>query len=182
MSSWDTNPLSNLCDPHWELICYNKWHPGTSEISTPPNSCRDTLPHAEMALKLPWYLYQLMEKCLGHYFQVWSPYYQVAQCNQKTPIPISSKWKVRSEKIKKVISINTNHSYHQCPSPKSSFNWFNNKARFSFNQPNMKRCGVKLVDVKHLPHRTVLLWHYHWKDGQPRLKRPSVHQLSILFK
>ena len=22
-------------DPHWELICYNKWHPGTSKISIP---------------------------------------------------------------------------------------------------------------------------------------------------
>ena len=36
MSSWDTNPWSNFCDPHWELICHNKWHPGTSEISTKP--------------------------------------------------------------------------------------------------------------------------------------------------
>ena len=36
MSSWDTNPWSNFCDPHWELICHNKWHPGASEISTPP--------------------------------------------------------------------------------------------------------------------------------------------------
>ena len=36
MSSWDTNPWSNFCDPHWELICPTKWHPGTSAISTPP--------------------------------------------------------------------------------------------------------------------------------------------------
>ena len=28
-----------------------------------------------------------MEKPLDHYFQVWSPYYQMAKCNQKTPIP-----------------------------------------------------------------------------------------------
>ena len=26
---------------------------------------------------------------LGHYFKVWSPYYQKAQCNKKTPIPAS---------------------------------------------------------------------------------------------
>ena len=31
--------------------------------------------------------YLLIEKPLSSYFQVWSPYYQVAQCNQKTPIP-----------------------------------------------------------------------------------------------
>ena len=27
----------------------------------------------------------------GCYFQVQSPYYQAAQCNQKTPIPVSSR-------------------------------------------------------------------------------------------
>ena len=36
----------------------------------------------------------------------------------------------------KKISINSNHSYHQHSSPEASFNWSNNKARFSFNQPN----------------------------------------------
>ena len=30
MSSWDANPWSNFCDPHWELICCNKWHSGNS--------------------------------------------------------------------------------------------------------------------------------------------------------
>ena len=30
------------------------------------------------------------EKPLGRYFQVRSPYYQVALCNQKTPIPALS--------------------------------------------------------------------------------------------
>ena len=24
VSSWDNNPWSNFCDPHWELICHNK--------------------------------------------------------------------------------------------------------------------------------------------------------------
>ena len=33
---WDNNPWSIFCDPHWELIWCNKWHPGTSEKSTPP--------------------------------------------------------------------------------------------------------------------------------------------------
>ena len=36
MSSWDTNPWGNFCDPYWELICHYKWQPGTSEIFTPP--------------------------------------------------------------------------------------------------------------------------------------------------
>ena len=35
MSSWNANPWSNFCDPHWELISHNKLHPGSLEISTP---------------------------------------------------------------------------------------------------------------------------------------------------
>ena len=41
-----------------------------------------------------------MEKPLGYHFQVRSSYYQAAQCNQKTPIPVSSRWLVRSGKAK----------------------------------------------------------------------------------
>ena len=36
VSSGDTNLWMHFCDPHWQLICRNKWHPGTSEISTLP--------------------------------------------------------------------------------------------------------------------------------------------------
>ena len=32
-------------------------------------------------------IYRLIEKPLGCYFQVWPPWYQTGQCNQKTPIP-----------------------------------------------------------------------------------------------
>ena len=60
-------------------------------IHTIGNSCRDTLPCANIALKLTQNFYLLMEKSLGRYFQDWSPYYLVAQCNQKTAIPVSSR-------------------------------------------------------------------------------------------
>ena len=70
-------------------------------IHTIGNSCRDALPCSNMALKLPQYFYLLMEKPLGRYFQVRSPCYQAAQCNQKTLIPVSSRQQVRSEKAKK---------------------------------------------------------------------------------
>ena len=33
VGSWDTNPWSNFCNPHWELISSNKWDLGTPEIS-----------------------------------------------------------------------------------------------------------------------------------------------------
>ena len=36
-----------------------------------------------------------------------------AECNQETPIPVSARRHIRSEKVKKWISINTNHSYQQ---------------------------------------------------------------------
>ena len=85
MSLWDTTPSYNFSDPHWQLICCNKWHPETSEISTPPEiSCRSTL-------KLPWYLY----------LQVPSSYYQAGQCNQKVSTPVSTRWQTMSEKTKK---------------------------------------------------------------------------------
>ena len=67
-------------------------------IHTTGNSCKDALPCTNMALKLPQYFCLLMEKSRGYYFQVWSPYYQMAQCNQKTPIPV---FRVRSGKAKK---------------------------------------------------------------------------------
>ena len=57
--------------------------------------------HTTEALKLQQYFYLLMEKSLGCYFQIQSRYCQAAQCNQKTPIPVSSRWQVRSEKAKK---------------------------------------------------------------------------------
>ena len=55
-------------------------------IHTTRNSCKDAFPCANMALKLPWYCYLLMDKPIGCYFQVRSPYYQAAWCNQKIPI------------------------------------------------------------------------------------------------
>ena len=60
-------------------------------INTTGNGCRDTLPCTNMALKLPQHFYLLMEEALGCYFQVQSPSYQAAKCNQKTPTPVSSR-------------------------------------------------------------------------------------------
>ena len=138
MSSWDTNPWSNFCGPHWELICRNEWHPGTSEIFTSTSNCRDALPCANMALNVPQYFNLLMEKPLGRYFQVWSSYYQPAQCNQKTPIPTVSLGDKHGLRTPKRIGVYTNHSYHQRSLPKASLNWSNNKSWFSYNQSNMK--------------------------------------------
>ena len=113
MNSWDTNRWSNFCNPHWEMTPRD-----LRNIHTTGNSCRDALQCKNMVLKLPQYFYLLMEKPLGCYLQAWPPYYQVAECNQRTPILVSSWWQFRSDKAKKRISINTNHSYHQRSLPK----------------------------------------------------------------
>ena len=86
-------------------------------IHTTGYNSGDAFPCTDMALKLPRYFYLLMEKPLGRYFQVRSPYYQATQCNQKTPISVSSRWQLRSENAEKRTSINTNHNYHQRLSP-----------------------------------------------------------------
>ena len=69
----------------------------------------------DMALKLPQYFYLLMGKPLDHYLQVRLPYYQSTQCSQTTPIPVSSRWQVRSEKAKKEYA-SIYHCYHLCSS------------------------------------------------------------------
>ena len=122
-------------------------------IHTTGNSCRDALPCANMALKLPRYFYLLMEKPLGRYFQVRSPYYQAAQWNHKALIPVSSRRQVRSEKAKKgqASTLITSTTSVHLPKPVSTD--LTIKPEFSFNQPNRKRWGAKLVDVKHLPHK-----------------------------
>ena len=69
------------------------------EISTPQEIA--VRPHFHVRHGTTQYFYLLIEKPFGRYFQVWSPYYQAAQCYHKTPLPVSSKRQVRSEKAKK---------------------------------------------------------------------------------
>ena len=78
-----------LWDPLWELICCNKWHPGTLGIFTPPEIAVETY---FCALELPQYFYLLIENPFSCYFQVWGSYYQVAQCSQTTAISTSLRW------------------------------------------------------------------------------------------
>ena len=77
-----------LCDPLWELICCDKWHPGTLGIFTPTEIA---LERHFYVLELPRYFYLLTENPFSCYFEIWTPYYQVAQCSQKTPILTSSR-------------------------------------------------------------------------------------------
>ena len=130
-------------------------------IHTTGNNCRDALLGANVALKLPRYFYLLMEKHLGRYFPIRSPYYHVARCNQKNIYSLILNVTCQVWESQTWISINTNQSYHQRSSPEASLNWSNNKTRFSFNQPIRKRWRAKPVNVKHLPHEVFLSWYHH---------------------
>ena len=152
MSSWDTNPWSNFCDPHWKLICHNKWHPGTSEISTPPDICtKPTQVFLPTDGEASWSLLPSSVSLLsGGTVQPENTY----PCILKVTGQI---WENQER-----IRINTNHNYHQRSSVLASLKWSDNKVRSSFNQPNRKKWGGRLVSVvKHLTPKVFLLWHYH---------------------
>ena len=66
----ETNFCRNFCDPLWELIFGNKWHLGTSEISTPLEIAAGSHFHAWHDSKPTSTFYLLMEKPLDCCFQV----------------------------------------------------------------------------------------------------------------
>ena len=51
MSSWDTNPWCDFCDPHKEIVCCKKWHAGSLKIFTAPEKFVGTHFHAWDATK-----------------------------------------------------------------------------------------------------------------------------------
>ena len=82
------------------------------------------------------------------------------QCNQKTPISVSSRWQVKLEKAK----MGKDQYWLQLPSAfvsltQSQLIWC---FRFIFNQLNRKRLGARLANViKYLAHKALSLWHHY---------------------
>ena len=119
MSSWGTNPSSAFFGPYWKLTCHNKWHPGTSEISTPLEIAVGPHFHASHGIKtiplfLPadreasWLLLSSSASLLyGGTVQSENTY----SCILKV---IGQVWESQ-----KRLSINTNHSYLSIHPPKS---------------------------------------------------------------
>ena len=147
MSSWDTNPWSNFCEPHWELICLDKWHPVTSEISTPPEIAVGTHFYVRHGTKIsPVFLPADGEAS-------WSLLpSSVSLLSSGTVQPKSTYsciLKVTGQvwENQKRTSINTNHSFYQRSFLSASLNWSNSKIRFSYNQLNRKRWVARQVDV-----------------------------------
>ena len=121
-------------------------------VHTTRNSCRNTSMR-DMVLSLRRYFYLLMEKSVSCYTQVWSPYYQVTQCNKKTRISASSRGQVRSEY--------KHQHYSQLPPPFISLNksqLINDLDSVSTNP--VEKDGVVHDAIKYLPHKVFLLWHH----------------------
>ena len=132
VSSWDTNPWSDFCDPPWELICCKKWHLGTLEIFTTPEIAVGT--HFQVQHGTKTNLVFLLADgeafwllCPSSVFLLWGGIVEPEK-NYSCILKVTGQvWESQ-----KRISINTNHSYHQLSSPQASLNWSNNKIRFSF--------------------------------------------------
>ena len=115
LSSWATNPWSNFCVPHWELISRNKWHPETSETSTlPAVAAWAPLPMWKCTRTTPVFFW-VKEKPFDHYFQFCSPYYQEVQYNQETPITAFLRWKVNKKGYETTLCTATTYFYLSKP-------------------------------------------------------------------
>ena len=157
MSSWDNNRWTNFCDAKWKLICRNKWHPRTSEISTPLEVAVGAHFHVRHGTTntrvfLP----------IGCYFQLRSPYSEVAQCNQKTTIPTSSRRPVTFEKAKEEWASRLIIATTSIQPPKSVSTDLTLKSDSILTSPIGKSCGARLIDaIKDLSLKVFLLWHHH---------------------
>ena len=129
------DPWSKFCDPPpWKLICLNKWHSGTSEISTPTEIAAGSHFNAWQGTKT---------KRLGCYFQAF-----------KFGLLLSGSI-VHSEKTYTCILSMTGQVW-ESQKKKDKYQHLSQLPqafRFSFNQPNRKRWGTSLVNpIKHLLH------------------------------
>ena len=142
---------------NWKLISRNKWHPRTTEISTPLEVAVGAHFHARhgttnIRVFLP----------IGRYFQLQSPYSEVAQCNQQAPIPISPRRPVTFEKAKKEWTSRLIIATTRIQPPKLVSTDLTLKSDSILTSPIGKICGPRLIDaIKDLSLRVFLLWHHH---------------------
>ena len=157
--------LKHFCDPHWDLICHNKWHSRISEISPQLEIAVGTHFHA-------WHGTKTTPVCLPVYLDgeaccllLPSLVSFLSSNTVRAGNTYSCILKVTGQvwQNKKRISIKTNHSYHQHSSSGVNLNWSTSKIWFTFNQPNREKWGASLVNViKHLLYKVILLWQHHY--------------------
>ena len=109
MIGWNNYLCSNFCDLHWVLIFCNKWHPGTSGISTPLKIAVGTHFHAQNGTETIPVLLNADKKSLrprslsllsGNKVQPENTYSYFVMVTGLV-------WKNQE-----MLSININHSYH----------------------------------------------------------------------
>ena len=129
----------------------------TRVLSTPPKIALGIHFHG-YGTKTTQYFYLLIEKHLGCYFHVWSLLTLRQHSATRKHLFLHPQGYRTGQEAKKRIDIKICHSYHQYSSPQFSLTvrWL----RFSFNQPNMKRWGSKLINVINIYTKVFLLWHH----------------------
>ena len=161
MSSWDTNPWSNFCNPYWELAGHNKWHKGTSEISTPLKIATEIHFHASHALKLPHYLSLLTEKPLGLLLSLVS----LLSGGTMQPENIYSCILMVTGQVwesQKRIRIKTTHNYYQCFLTKPISTDLTKKSDSVLTNPNSEGgCAAFKFFIK-LKHKVILSTFTNW--------------------
>ena len=110
---WDIDPWSNFCDPHWELICRNKWQLATSGISISPEIAVGTHFYARHGTKTTPVLLPTDGKAFWLLLLSRSPYCQATECTYYFIQKVTG----QVGETQKRISLNINHSYYQCASP-----------------------------------------------------------------
>ena len=73
VSDRDIYPWGVFCEPHWELLCCNKWYPVAVCNITPMEIVPGTQFHVRVALNIYSCSYLWIKKPLGRLFQIWSP-------------------------------------------------------------------------------------------------------------
>ena len=112
-SSWDTNSWISFFDLHWDFIHRKKWHPGTSEISTPPKIIVGTHFHAQDVTKTT----SVFLPADGE--ASWSPLSSLVSLLSGSTVQPENIYscilKVTGQawENQKIININISHSYHQ---------------------------------------------------------------------
>ena len=117
VSSWDTNPCSNFCDSHWELICTNKWHPCTSETSTHPKITVGTQFHARNGTKTTLVLLPADEESSRSLLPSMVSLLSGSTVQPESTYSCILKATDQVWESQKRININTNHSNHHHSSP-----------------------------------------------------------------
>ena len=159
MSLWDTDPWSSFSDPRWELICRNKWHPGTSEISTTPEMAVGTLLHARNGTKT--ILVFLLADGEASWSLLPSSVSLLSGGTVESENTYSCILKVTSQVWESLKKDKQQHWSQLPPAFPKPVSTDLTKSDSVLTNP-VGKDGVRLVDIiKYLPRKVFYLWYHH---------------------